>query len=440
MLEWLTKLLNAALEPTPAAAQQTASNPPSIPLEATIVHGVPEAVQVVLGLLQKKLPGDRSRFSGMRPMTKASWHVMKFKTVGVRTYINGCNHKSNNFSILSNGVILLYRCLGSGCIKKAKRMLGVYLWPDCLPLKIDEDNSRVLQDCQKYICTSNEKDSEAAAKQEVATLLDIVVKVMNHYFGVVTGASRITYTETLFKRDSDNSLKPFKKVLRSGRKITKRCETLGLSKVPGRFKNAGAYWRSSSARRQYDKVVFYPSLNEVNPKHFNLFNGLMFEPLKSKLTEEGMRECKAKIPKLLWHIRYILANGCEQSCSYLICWLAHVILKPHKKTGVAPVIRSKQGSGKSALFDFFGSKILGGDLYLYCQDLENVIGSFNAVAANKLLTVFDEVNSWGGAYKLNNRLKSMITQSQGVLTERAWTRFRWTTFKTSYSRPTSIGP
>ncbi|GAQ93374.1 hypothetical protein KFL_014790010, partial [Klebsormidium nitens] len=396
-------------------AQQTASNPPSIPLEATIVHGVPEAVQVVLGLLQKKLPGDRSRFNGMRPMTKTGWHVMKFRTVGVRTCINGCNHKSNNFSVLSNGAILLYRCLGSECIKKAKRMLGVYFWPECLPLQIDADNSRVLQDCQKYICTSNEKDSEAAAKQEVATLLDIVVKVMNHYFGVVTGSSRITYTETLFKRDLDNSLKPFKKILRSGHEFTERCETLGLSKVPGKVKNAGAYWRSSSARRQYDTVVFYPSLNEGNPKHFNLFNGLIFEPLKSKLTEEGMRECEAKIPKLLWHIRYILANGCELAYKYMICWLAHVIQKPHKKTGVALVMRSKQGSGKSALFDFFGIMIVGVELYLYCQDLENVIGSFNAVAANKLLTVFDEVNSWGGAYKLNNRLKSMITQSQGVL-------------------------
>jgi hypothetical protein len=146
-----------------------------------------------------------------------------------------------------------------------------------------------------------------------------------------------------------------------------------------------------------------------------MFNGLKFEPLKSKLTEEGMRECEAKIPKLLWHIRNILANGCEHTCEYLKHWLAHVIQKPHKKTGVALVIRSKQGSGKSALFDFFGIMILGIDLYLYCQDLENVIGSFNAVAANKLPIFFDEVNSWGGAYKSNNRLKSMITQSQGVL-------------------------
>jgi hypothetical protein len=31
-----------------------------------------------------------------------------------------------------------------------------------------------------------------------------------------------------------------------------------------------------------------PSLDEgSHPKHFNLFNGLKFEPLKSKLTEEG---------------------------------------------------------------------------------------------------------------------------------------------------------
>jgi hypothetical protein len=44
MLEWLTKFLNAALEPTPALAQQTALNPPSNPLEATTIHGVSEAV------------------------------------------------------------------------------------------------------------------------------------------------------------------------------------------------------------------------------------------------------------------------------------------------------------------------------------------------------------------------------------------------------------
>jgi hypothetical protein len=325
MPEWLIKILNAALEPTPAVAQQTAPNPPSIPLDATTIHGVPEAVHVVSALLQKKLPGDRSRFVGMRPLTKTNWHVMGFKTVGVRTCINGCNHRSKNFSVLSNGAILLYRCLGSECIKKAKRMLGVYFWPDCLPLTIDEDNSRVMQDCQKYICSSNEKDSEAAAKQEVATLLDIVIKVMKHYFGVVTGSSRIIYTETLFRRASDNSLKPSKKILRSGHEFKERCETLGLSKVPGMVKNAGAYWRSSSARRQYDKIVFYPSLNEGNPKHFNLFNGLLFEPLKSKLTEERMRECEAMIPKLLWHIRYILANGCELAYRYLFCWLAHVI-------------------------------------------------------------------------------------------------------------------
>jgi hypothetical protein len=48
MPEWLTKILNAALEPTPEVAQQTAPNPPSFPLEATTIHGVPEAVQVVL--------------------------------------------------------------------------------------------------------------------------------------------------------------------------------------------------------------------------------------------------------------------------------------------------------------------------------------------------------------------------------------------------------
>jgi hypothetical protein len=107
MPEWLIKILNAALEPTPAVEQPTAPNPPSIPLDATTIHGVHEAVQAVSALLQKKLPGDRSRFVGMKTMTKSGWHVMGFKTVGVRTCINGCNHRSNNFSVLSNGAIFL---------------------------------------------------------------------------------------------------------------------------------------------------------------------------------------------------------------------------------------------------------------------------------------------------------------------------------------------
>lgn len=197
MPEWLTDLLKAGLEPTPAVAQQPSSILDSFSPEATI-HGIHEAFQVVSDLLQKKFPGDRNRFNGMGTVTKTGWQVLRFKTVGVRTCTNGCSHKSNNFSILSNGAILLYRCMGSGCKKKAKHVLGVYFWPKCLLLKIDVKNSQVLQDCQKCICSSNEKESEAAAKREVADLLDIVVKVMNHYFGVVTGSSRIIYTETLF--------------------------------------------------------------------------------------------------------------------------------------------------------------------------------------------------------------------------------------------------
>jgi hypothetical protein len=44
MPEWLTKIMNAALEPPPAVARQTTSISASISLETTTIHGVSEAV------------------------------------------------------------------------------------------------------------------------------------------------------------------------------------------------------------------------------------------------------------------------------------------------------------------------------------------------------------------------------------------------------------
>jgi hypothetical protein len=77
--------------------------------------GLHSALVAIGRMMQNALPGDLSRFNGVGMRTQTGWQVLKFKTVGTRTCLNGCEHVSNHFSIQSNGGVLLYRCLSSGC-------------------------------------------------------------------------------------------------------------------------------------------------------------------------------------------------------------------------------------------------------------------------------------------------------------------------------------
>jgi hypothetical protein len=88
---------------------------------------------------------------------------------------------------------------------------------------------------------------------------------------------------------------------------------------------------------------------------------------------------------------------------------------PERRSGLLWSSVARKVGGKSTVVDFFGTKILGSKNYLYCNEIEKVIGQFNALSGNRLLIVFDEVGNWGGAYKLNDRMKPLITQTDTCL-------------------------
>jgi hypothetical protein len=75
---------------------------------------------------------------------------------------------------------------------------------------------------------------------------------------------------------------------------------------------------------------------------------------------------------------------------------------------------------KVRVFTFFGKEILGAKNYLYCNEIDRVIGKFNSLGANKLLIVLDEAGNWGGAYRMNDRMKSQITQEETCLKRKGW--------------------
>ena len=52
-------------------------------------------------------------------------------------------------------------------------------------------------------------------------------------------------------------------------------------------------------------------------------------------------------------------------------------------------------------------------------DIDRLLGRFNSIIQNKLLTICDEISNYGGAYKSNDKLKNLITQSEQLIEKKA---------------------
>ncbi|GAQ93344.1 hypothetical protein KFL_014570010 [Klebsormidium nitens] len=255
------------------------------------------------------------------------------------------------------------------------------------------------------------KEDDVRTSKAKLDLLDLALRIMNHYFAVVR-STKAVYLETIYSRDANGQLEPEETIHRSGRDFLEICRNFQLQSLSGKSKEVAKFWESSPKRREYDQIVFEPDPSKVSSRHFNLFSGLRFKPLDRKLTESELVECEGRMPKLMWHIRNILCDQFPERFEYNMKWMAHSVQRPWKKIGVALVFRGGQGSGKSSLWKFYGLTILGGKYYLYCNEIEKVIGKFNSLGANRLLIVFDEAGNWGGAFRMNDRIKSLITQEE----------------------------
>jgi len=52
---------------------------------------------------------------------------------------------------------------------------------------------------------------------------------------------------------------------------------------------------------------------------------------------------------------------------------------------------------------------------LAINDIDRLLGRFNVIIQNKLLTICDEISNYGGTFKSNDKLKNLITQSEQVI-------------------------
>ncbi len=160
------------------------------------------------------------------------------------------------------------------------------------------------------------------------------------------------------------------------------------------------HWHNSLYRRDINEIIFRPDLTN-SAGDINTWHGFAVSPKQSD------NPCQ----KLLRHIKDILTSKNENHCDYLINWLSWIIQRPGKKTGVAVVFYSDQGTGKSTLVNVL-QKIFG----IHCLQITNsqhLFTPFSAHMDNRVLIVLNE-STWGGDKAHEGWVKASITDEDSL--------------------------
>ncbi len=169
----------------------------------------------------------------------------------------------------------------------------------------------------------------------------------------------------------------------------------------------------------YDGVVFEPFNPRdrdkgLTPDIYNYFNG--FKCCWGADDYDNIHMDKIKI--VLNHILEVVANNDLKIYRFILMWLANIIQKPWKKTGIIIVVTSKQGVGKNILTDLFIEHLFGSAISTTIDDLEKITTRFNVIVEKKIFIVLDEaivVNKMGNYHKVFNILKSKISGKTQII-------------------------
>jgi hypothetical protein len=169
-------------------------------------------------------------------------------------------------------------------------------------------------------------------------------------------------------------------------------------------------WLEWEDRCEKEKINFDPN-NRENPFIFNIWSGYNIK----KEDCENFDEASAQ--PMLDHIKRIWCKDNDENYEYVINYLAHIIQKPYKKTGVCLALHSKQGAGKGVVLKLL-ENIIGDNHYSQNSNAERVFGKFNGLLEAKTLINLDEA-FWGGDKKLEGQIKNQITETTQTIEKKS---------------------
>lgn len=145
----------------------------------------------------------------------------------------------------------------------------------------------------------------------------------------------------------------------------------------------------------YDGVAFSPL--KLLPTTLNYWTGPTISPIPGNWKELGA------------FLLDVICSGDEKVFVYLICYLAHMLQRPEEKPGVMLVMLGGQGTGKGTFFSIL--KMIWGRTTLQINDVDQVLGNFNAALERNYIVCMDEA-LFSGDKKSLEKLKSLITEPQ----------------------------
>jgi hypothetical protein len=166
-------------------------------------------------------------------------------------------------------------------------------------------------------------------------------------------------------------------------------------------------------------MVYEVDPSKVHMDHLNEFCGFGFERVFSPADIQDTPDAPTMhrdLAVIFEHVEYVLCNGDGMCAEYVHMFLAHLLQMRGVKTGVALVFTSEPGVGKGIFFDrFVGRGIFGAGSYVQVNDVQKILGRFNACGSRHVLVNLDEVTERGAAFSLSDRLKSLITEPHVVV-------------------------
>lgn len=168
-------------------------------------------------------------------------------------------------------------------------------------------------------------------------------------------------------------------------------------------------WCHWDDRKEVRAIGFDPRENP-NPDLFNLWCG--FNMKKEAVQHYGEDEAQP----ILDHIKELWCNNDENSYEYILNYFAHIIQKPHIKTGVLLALKSKQGGGKGIILDKL-AQIIGDDHYCQNSNANFLFGNFNGQLEGKIICNLDEA-FWGGDKNLEGVIKNKITEKRQTINKK----------------------
>lgn len=158
-------------------------------------------------------------------------------------------------------------------------------------------------------------------------------------------------------------------------------------------KPAGSWWVQHPLRRQYETIVFAPSV-EV-PAAYNLWRGFACDAIPG--------DCQLYLD----HLRENICRGKEELYHYLVRWLARAVQMPNCAGEVAVVLRGNRGTGKGFFVREFGR--LWGRHFLQVSNSKHLVGNFNAHLRDAVLLFGDEA-FYAGDKSHESVLKMLVTE------------------------------